>query len=277
MIRPINKKQEQMLRAIAKYKFITYAQVKRLSIESYSTNISSMCKAMRESKRPLIRKIPHRNGTPVKHYLTSIGKNVLLELYNDLNDEDIHFVPSILYTDTQDQKHRTTTIDLQIELDLFCQKEQIEVFFCDRYFDTVGNNRINKNLKSKTAFLYKESKSVKADMVFMIQTKKQKELYVLELENGRDSKKAVEKCMQHAHAILRKSANEKYSFPRGYRTLWIFEHQSILQSTMSRLKKKPFLKNMTEYFLFKPLENIEDDFFNGWLNLAGIKRKIYYD
>ena len=262
---------------MAKYKFITYAQVMKLGIEKHKTNISKHCKELRESKRPLIRKIPHRNGEPAKHYLTAKGKEVLLELYDDLNNEQIHFVPSIIYTDTQDQKHRTNTIDIQIDLDFACAKEEIECLFCHRYFDTTGNNRTDKNLKSKTAFLYDEGKSVKADMVFMLETKKQKELFVVELEQGKNTKKAIEKCFVHAKAILLKSANEKYGFNRGYRTLWIFEHRSIMEATIDRLAQLSFFEHMKEYFLFKALEDIGEDFFEGWRNVAGVQRKMYYD
>lgn len=276
MIKRVNKKQVLILKAIARYKFITYQQVIRLGIEKYKANVSKLVTDLRDSKRPLVRKIPHRNGEPAKHYLTPKGKEILLELYDDLDADKILTVPKILYTDTQDQKHRTTTIDIQIELDFACQRNHIDILFCDRYFDTVGNNRIDKNLKSKTAFVFEGKKSVKADLVFMLQTSKQRELYILELENGKDTKKAVEKCFNHAKAILLKSANEKYDYNQGYRTLWIFEHQSIMEATINRLRKNPFFENLHEYFLFKSLDAIQEDFFEDWVNLGGTSRKLYY-
>ena len=146
----------------------------------------------------------------------------------------------------------------------------------DRYFDTVGNNKLDRNLKSKTAFLFDAKNSVKADLVFMLQTPKQKELYVVELENGVDTKKAVEKCINHAKAMLLKSANEKYNYKQGHRSLWIFEHKSIMEATMERLRKSPFFINLTEFFLFKPYKEIQDDFFENWYNVTGQKRKLYY-
>lgn len=276
MIKRINRKQILILKACAKYKFLTYAQVTRLWIEKHKSNISKLFKDLRESKRPLVRKIPHRNGEPAKHYLTNKGKEVLMELYSDLEETEIHVVPNILYTDTQDQKHRCTTIDIQIELDFACQKHEVDLLFCDRYFDTVGNNRVEKNLKSKTAFVYEGKKSVKPDIVFMLQTTKQKELYVVELENGKDTKKAIEKCIRHGKAILNKSANQKYNFEIGYRTLWVFEYSSIMQATMDKLRANPFFRNMNEYFLFKPLKDLHSDFFENRVNISGQERKLYY-
>ena len=276
MIRRLNRKEVEVLKAASMYKFITYEQVKRLSIEFDKGNISRLFKGLRESKRPLVRKIPHRNGEPAKHYLTKKGKEVLLELYDDLDADKMHSFSSILYTDTQDQKHRTTTIDIQIEINLSCQEQGLELLSIDRYFDVVGNNRISKNLRSKTAFHYDENRSVKTDIIFFVQTPKQKEMYVLELENGKDTKKAVEKCVRHGKAILLKSANGKYGFKSGYRTLWVFEYQSIMVATMDALKQSPFFRNMHEYFLFKPLKDIGNNFFDNWVNIAGSGRKLYY-
>ncbi len=276
MVKRLNKKQVLILKAIARYKFITYSQIVTLGIEKHKNKLSSLFSDMRDCKRPLIKKIPHRFGVEAKHYLTKKGKEVLLELYEDMSEENIRLPIGAIHTDTQDQKHRTTTIDLQIKLDFACQKHNIPLLLCDRYFDCVGDNRINKNLKSKTAILYNDHKSLKADLTFIFQTSTQKELYLLELENGKDTKKAVQKCINHGKALFRRSANEKYKFTHGYRTLWVFEHQSIMQATMGRLKENPFFKHLVEFFLFKALDNMEGDFFEDWRNLSGDNRRMYY-
>ncbi len=101
-------------------------------------------------------------------------------------------------------------------------------------------------------------------MTFILQTPNQQELYLMELENGQDAKKAVPKCIMHGKAILLGSANEKYSFNKGYRTLWIFEYRSTMESVLEKLSGLEFFENLKEYFLFKPLEEIREDFFQGW-------------
>lgn len=247
----------------------------RLGIDKHRPNLSTLLGSLRDRKVPYVRKIPHRFGIEAKHYLSPKGKDVLVQL-NHLSEENIHFPKGVITTDTQDQKHRTSTIDIQIELDHAIRNQSIQMLFCDRYFDTTGNNRIAKNLKSKTAIIYEGKKTLKADMTFMLATDTQAELFLLELENGKDAKKAVPKCFMHGQAILLGSANEKYDFERGYRTLWIFEHRSTMESVLEKLNGLEFFKNLQEYFLFKPLEEINQDFFQGWTNLAGKERKMYY-
>ncbi len=266
----------KILKAIGRYKFLTYKQMIRLGIDSHTPNLSRLVKDLRETRLALVKKIPHRTGTPAKFYLTSKAKKVLMELYN-LDEGVVQFPKGVIHTDTQDQKHRTSIIDIQIELDLACQEKEIELILCDRYFDTTGNNRIDKNLASKTAIIYEGKKTLKADLTFMLLIEKQKELYLLELENGKDSKKAVEKCINYGKAILKGTVNEKYNYKKGFRTLWVFEYQSTLDATLRRLEGNDFFGNMREYFLFKSLEDIvSNGFFGGWGNLSGSDRKLYY-
>ena len=275
MINRFSDKQILVLQSLAKYKFLTYRQMKRLGIDKHRSNLSTLLGSLRDRKVPYVKKIPHRFGIESKHYLTSKGKDVLTELY-DRPEEEIRYVKGVITTDTQDQKHRSSLIDIQIELDLAAARNQIEMEFCDRYFDKTGNNRVNRNLKSKTAVIYEGNKSLKADMIFMLKTHKQKELYLLELENGKDAKKAIPKCIMHGKAILLGSANEKYGFNRGYRSLWIFEHKSTMESVLEQLNGIEFFENLREYFLFKALEEINEDVFEGWCNLEGTRRKMYY-
>lgn len=275
MYERITDKQILVLLSLAKYKFLTYTQMKRLGIDKHSSNLSNLLASLRDRTSPFVRKIPHRFGIEAKHYLTSKGKDVLLEL-DYLSEEKILFPKGVITTDTQDQKHRTSTVDIQIELDYAARQNETKVLFCDRYFDMTGNNRVAKNLKSKTAIVYEGRKTLKADMTFMLKTTTQRELYLLELENGHDAEKAIPKCDNHRKAILLGSANELYDFKSGYRTLWIFEHRSTMESVLEKLKTRKDFKGVQEYFLFKPLEEIGEGFFRGWTNLAGKERKMYY-
>lgn len=276
MIRRFKIRHKKILFALSKFKFLTYRQMVRLGIDNHISNLSKLVGELANDKRPLVQKIPHRIGSEVKVYLTKRGKNILVDFY-ELEESQIHFQKGTMYTDTQDQKHRTSIIDLHISLDQACKDNNVELLFCDRYFDFTGSNRINRDLKSKTAIIYEGQKTIKADMVFMLQTDKQKELYLAELERGKNTQKAIEKCIRHGQAILKASANENYDFHSGYRTLWIFEYESIMQACMTRIMKDvPMLHSMSEYFLFKSLDKTDTGFFQDWLNLTGENRKMYY-
>ncbi len=275
MINRFKPKEVRILKALSRYKFLTFEQMIRLGIANHTSNLSVLLKGLREMKRPYVRKIPHAFGTPVKHYLTKRAKTILVDLY-EVPEASINYPKGTILTDTQDQKHRTGTITIQIELDLACQAEGLELLFCDRYFDTTGNNRIARNLKSKTAFHCTDSKTIKADLIFSLQTSKQQEYYVLELENGKDTGKGVEKCIDNAKALLRGSLNKKLGFSTGYRTLWVFEYESIMLKTIDKLQTIPLFDHLHEYFLFKPLNQIGENFLAGWQNVSSRERNLYY-
>lgn len=270
-------KQMQVLIHLAHYKFLSYRQLLKLGVDKHRSNLSRVVSSLRNIGKPYVRTIPHRFGTEGKHYLTKRGKDALIEVRN-YEEEDIRFPSTHIKTDTQDQFHRTTTIDLHILLDQRAASNEIEVLLCDRYFDTTGSNRVARNLKSKTAIIFEGKKTLKADMTFILQTATQKELYLLELENGEKAKKGVEKCVQHAKAILLGSANELYNHHKGYRTLWVFENEPTMLSVIKRVQALPFFNELHEFFLFKSLTDIttDADFFGGWRNLRGEERRMYY-
>lgn len=271
-----SKKQIALLIALSKYKFLTYDQMMRLGIDKHKSNLSNIANKLRACRYPLIAKIPHQIGISAKHYLTAKGKDLLVNLY-DLEEIKIRYPKGVIQTHTQDTKHRTTTVSILIELALACQERSIKILEYDFYFDMVGNNRMAKNLASKTALIYEGNKTIKADLIFQLQIQNERELYLLELENGRDTKKAIEKIINHGKAVYKGSANKIYQFKKGYRTLWVFEYESTLKATLERAKKISFFSQLKEYFLFKTLAEIEkENFFSEWLNLANIKRKLYY-
>lgn len=276
MIQRLNEKQVAVLKALGTFKFLTYSQMIRLGIDKHKSNLSHAVNGLVERRGQLVRKIPHRPGSEAKFYLSSKGKQALEEIWEG-EESQIHCPKGIITTDTQDQKHRTSIVSLHIELALACDSLGVDLLWCDRYFDKIGDNRSGKNLQAKNALLYEGERKIIPDMTFMLETSKQHELYLLELENGKDTKKAVHKCGQHAKVILLGSANKKYGHKSGYRTLWVFEHESTMLATQERVSGSPFFQHLHEYFLFLPLSSaLDGSFFEGWKNLSGSSRQLYY-
>jgi hypothetical protein len=50
-----------------------------------------------------------------------------------------------------------------------------------------------------------------------------------------------------------------------------------MESVIDKVAPLPLFDKLKEYFLFKPLEEIDEDMFAGWRNLDKKKRKMYYD
>ena len=270
-----NDKKLKILSALGHYKFLCYSHMKRLGIETHSSNLSTLLKDLTQARKPLVKAIPHRPNFEKMFYLTNHGADVLSEL-TEIDKEAIKFPKYQVNTSSPEQKHRSQVISFQVELDLAASKEGIQIKFCDRYFDTTGNTR-ERNLKSKTALKYEDKKTLKADMIFMIQlTNDTKELFTQEHENGSDSQKSIDKMIQSGQAILIGEAHEKYSYQKAYRTLWVFEKKGTMEAVLKKLNGNIFFENMKEHFLLKTEKENGNDFFGGWRNLDGEERRLYY-
>ena len=123
-----------------------------IGIGKHSSNLSNDFKFLMERTRPLATKFEKRYSTDtVRHYLTKHGMKYLVENFG-WNESEIKYLPKILKQDNLHVDHRTATIDCQISLDLACQKRNVEVLFCDSYFDKVDKNPFNKKYKSKRKY-----------------------------------------------------------------------------------------------------------------------------
>lgn len=270
-----NDKKLKILSALGHYKFLSYSHMKRLGIETHTSNLSNLLKDLIQARKPLVKAIPHRPNFEKMFYLTNHGADVLSEL-TDIDKEAIKFPKHKVNTSSPEQKHRSQVIRFQIELNLAADFEESKVEFCDRYFDTTGNTR-ERNLKSKTALLYEENKAIKADMIFMLQLPNgTKELFTHEHENGSDSQKSIDKMIQAGKALLIGEAHEKYDYNKAYRTLWVFEQSGTMKAVLKKLDGNIFFENMKEHFLLKAEKENEGDFFGGWRNLDGEERRLYY-
>ena len=109
----------------------------------------------------------------------------------------------------------------------------------------------------------------------MLKTQKQKELYCLEMYNGRDTKRVLKQLRQYLQALTLGSPSIKYNFKRGNRVLCVFEFPSIMKSVLGHLEKEQAYQNMKPYFLFKSLEEIEHNFFENWIDISGEKTVMF--
>ena len=119
--------------------------------------------------------------------------------------------------------------------------------------------------------------SIKPDITFMLHSTTQNELFLVELERGRNAKKSIEKAVKHAEAMLTGAVNKRYDFQRGYRVLWIFEYENLIDTVLKELSSQSLFEPLTEYFLFKPLSQIGENIFLSWRNVAGKERRMFYE
>ncbi len=273
-IEVLTEKQTNILLALAQYKFLTISQFKTLGIDRHDSNLRKALKPLLESKTKFVDRIMfsmypksqdlmRKNKLEYVYYLKPRAKTILLE-NQLLSDQDIRMPIGKSTFAYKDYYHRKITINCHIALCGAAKRESFSICFCEFYYDKIGNNRRDKNLRAKTRINISRSEYLIADAVFMIQTPKQKELYCLEVQNGKDTKLIVQKLkFQYLRALNLGSPSEKYKFERSNRVLVIFEFESMMRATMERLKMDTAFKYMHRHFLFKTVDNLQP-FFHNW-------------
>ena len=173
----------------------------------------------------------------------------------------------------KDYLHRKHTIDYQIALDTWARDNEIDVSKFDTYFDKVGNNRTTKNMKAITKISLSETKYMIPDAVYTLKNNTgESKLHLFEMHNGKDSLRAVKQIHVHAHAMQFKCPHKKYGLDEStsYKVVYLFQHKSIMESVIERMKKDPSFAVIHKYFLCHSIEGIEEaEFFNTWVNLYG--------
>lgn len=268
---------ENILLSLAEYKFLTVSQLTKLGVMNHRRNVSNKTKELRD--RGFINSIvygfvPKYGKIENVNYLTNKGKKVLMEGLG-LEEQEIKIPIGRNNHFFKDYYHRKNTIDFQIQLVQSAEEFNYEVLFFDTYFDKLGNNRKSADLRAKTRADLKEGYII-PDAATMIEfSDGTKELFLIEVYMGKDTKRDVNQLKKHVNAIELGTVNEKYNYSKPYRVLSVFEHKSIMESVMSRLSGDEYFTNMVHHFFFKTIEDIQNRaILREWNNFQQAKSSI---
>jgi len=100
----------------------------------------------------------------------------------------------------------------------------------------------------------------------MLQTKDRKELYAIEVYNGMNVQRVHQSLLQHLLALKDGQPSKQFEIEYGSRVLCVFELDSCKKQTKKRLFEDERFASAKEYFLFKSLDEIKENFYDGrWL------------
>jgi len=151
----ITEVQENIMRSLGIFKFLTPSMIKTLGISKDTSYINKQLKNLRDDRRkPLtgVRRFgadPEYGKLEYVHYLTKHGKKVLAEELG-IKEENIKAPIGTSTMFKRDYLHRIPTINILIVMYQWATSVDLEVKFIDTYFDKLGNNRIDKNSRAKT-------------------------------------------------------------------------------------------------------------------------------
>lgn len=268
-----NDTQSEILLALARFKFLTTSQINVL-VPKENAWLRKQILDLYTRSKPMLDRVsfgfhPKKGKLENVYYLTRYGQKLLCEVF-DMNEEEIKMpvgTGSLFY---KDYFHRKNTIDCQIGLHGAMGNTLFEVEFFDTYFDKVGNNRRDGNLHAKNKIDLTGDGYIIPDGVFVLRMQEFRFLYLLEMYDGRDTKRVMEQIRKHAEAIGLGTPSRKYGLQKSHRVLCVFEFESNKNAVLERMQADKALAELTNHFLLKTLGSIQPhNFRDRWQNIQG--------
>ena len=260
-----------IIESLARYKFLTTSQMIRLGISKDRSNLHKRLLYLREQGKPLISCVKFdgrykMRGLEFIYFLSKRGIEALLELGYEENQ--IKRPKGKVFFPKQYQ-HRTGCIDIQIALYQWAEREEHVVELYDSYFDKIGSTRKAK-YRSKTAFVYNEKAKdlLISDGVALVSTGEEKEIFCVELHNGKQVTRAIKQIYQYIQAMELGTISDAFDLQKANKVLFVFEFEQTMTSVMREFSKLVENEGLDEvfkkYFLFGSYDDVVKDFGKGF-------------
>ena len=266
----INNLQSDILENIGRFKFLTTSQIQRITGKSLSyvrENLSLLSQNNYIKTYRIEKFIKAEN----MYYLTEKGKDIIVS-HEKIFAEDIKLpvgVPLVV----KDFQHRKNFIDIHIALHYHLQNlqdKEIQIHKFYAYFDKVGNNRTAHNLESQTKISLSDNQFFMPDGVMItIDENEEKNLYLIEMYNGKDTIRTLQQLAKHSKAIALGTPAQKFGIQKNPTILCVFEYESSKQAVIKRLQANERFTPVADFFFFISLEDMRKDFISAWYNLKG--------
>lgn len=217
----------------------------------------------------------------VMYYITKKGAKFIAETDN------IEF-DSLMFTNYSGGIKKANTDDeVSLIRSDFIHKEQYICFFIElqkylentshllenfyHYYKLKGNNGTTLELSNKKRF--------QPDGIFFcepINRKKPTFAYIVEIHRHSNRKKIIKQLIQHVEAMKNESVKNRFEFDSPYFVLSIFTKENLeaMGGIIKELQTFDEWEYMQRFFMFGNLEEIEKDFYNGFVYFGGEKKPL---
>jgi hypothetical protein len=270
---------EQILKHLAHYKFLTLSQLVRLQTGEKSY-VSSRLKLLRDdgfvgvSEYGGVFKRGHGRAENI-NYLLSRGVKLLEDNFTEL-EGTIHYPKNIDATFRNDYFHRISTVNTQVAFELWANKKGYNPLFFHTYFHKVGSTKKakeNNPLKSITRVTFPDSSFVEPDCITGYDTNNKRLLLVIEISNGKDTTRIVEQLKRLAGALslglITKLYQQSHGIQVSPRILSTVETTDMLRLVLKRIREDAFFSKswMEQAFFFQVADKIKEDFGAEWFTI----------
>lgn len=126
-------------------------------------------------------------------------------------------------------------------------------------------------MQALTRLEYGDGLHVNADIVTAYRLDETNFVYVIEVYNGKDTKRIVTQTIKTLQAIYEGATAQKLGIEQTSRLLLVFENESILRASMQRLQAELSDFDDPHSVIFaKTSESVKNSFSSNWVDLSGV-------
>lgn len=273
-MRQFTELQTRILEALGTYKLLTPSQLEKVGVSKSRQVIWRELRKISDhpvTSRSIVGTIRFSVRMRMEHvesfyFLTPKGARLLNELHDhagsNVSIEHLRS-PAIFHRDYWHRKH---CIDFHIGLSQALEVSDLDLDIptWDRYFD---NANARGRFQAKTR-VPTSSGVLIPDINFLIgDTSERQAIFCLEMTNGRDLKRVLNKIVTHADAIRDGALGNKYGLQQNHQTLFLFEHSSLFRSFCNRFPES-CPAGLEDYFWCSTLANFADFPLSCWVRPA---------
>lgn len=273
-------RQIEILKALARFKYMTTEQIVLYLGLKHIGYCNTCIKDLKKSKKhPLMQSLefgimPKHGKLSRVHYLTQRGANLLIDELG-YEEKDIKKPKGRSPSFRVEYFHRVSMVQFNVHFQMWCDSKGYKIDFFNYDFDSTGgnNSRDGKKLRSLNCIPLNDYE-IRPDGIGLFSDDTRPYLFLFEQHNGKDRNRAIEQMTRHAYCLAQGTASEMYGVDTASRIYYVFENETCRDSTIREFAQHDILKNFSDFFYFKTNEELNTDFYNGWLKANGQRQSF---
>ena len=272
----ITGQQEKIVRLLATYKFLTVSQLDRLGAGYKKRIYDSLQKLSQEG---LVKYADYKSllryGKQLEriHYLTPKAAVLLVENTHNLHLDDIRYPKSSTTLFTHDYFHRVSTINTQISIGEWLHANDFELLKYETYFDVIGSRKKGKvePMQTITRVDFGNGYFLDPDSIVIYSKSEKTKMLLVEVYNGKDTKRVIEQLRKHVYVIKHGLAAAKYDLKVVAKVVATFDDPGNMKAVLDKLTQDAYFQfdGIENYFFLGLAKAVNEDFEHGFVNLLG--------
>ena len=283
-MRDLTETQIRILEELARYKFLTAAQMVRLGITSQLPSIYRASKPLTEGRSALVGKkefppTPGLGRPSAIYYLRDKGARFLTDALHHRPDR-IRMTKNTQTLFARDYTHRIQTLDFHIAWSTYAAGRDFETFPFVTYFDFEGSNHGGeRRLRAQTrmevegfanGFIVPD-----AHFGYRDPATGRDQFFLVEIARKRDTGYIMRQILGHAMAINQGSSLQVFHPKILPRVLYVFEIEGTMKSAVARFRNDPNFGALHEWFAFGTIDDAVTNFESAWRSPDGQRSTFF--